>query len=250
MAGTKAQLMNDISPVDGATKFSEGAEITEYKPVPGMDVFSVMPEERKEFGIEDHETVAWIRNPKVYEKHEGSNRLREFKRERPGARQIFTDDGDEVTLHDTILCAYPTIHKEREEAQRTKEYLEYVNGDPNAEAQAFDRVRARQLVEGMKRQNRMEGMIGPQSPTAGQSLRSAYERYGPEAIEREEAKYRAGSRQQSFDSQDWANIIDGNRAEVRRERKAASKTVAMGDTGFGRNPNSAVAQAARRQGGK
>jgi hypothetical protein len=152
-----------------------------------------------------------------------------------------------VTNKDLLLMAYPTIHKEREEAIRQQEYMDYITGVPE-DKYPFDRNKMKELAARQRSEHEMSGMVGRQSNTSGLSLSEAYAKRSQEDIEREEERYRRGSRQQEFSDEDWARMVDGKRAQVARATKKT--TMAMGDSGFGRNPNSAVAQAARRERGK
>ena len=244
MAGTKAQLLaGDASPVDKQPTFGVASTVTESAPVPGFDRFSVLPEERKSWGIEDDRTVAWIRNPSHWEKLEHSDRLREFSHERPGAEQVFTKEMDPITNGDLILVKYPTAHKEAEEAARTEEYRQYVEGDPGDDMDRYNKEAMKQVMYRQARQNERDGMVGPQSPTSGLSYAQAVDKYSSAQIDAEEARFRRGSRQSSFDSDDWARMVDGGRNADRREARAeARKTVAMGNSGLGKTLAQKVAK--------
>lgn len=226
--------------IDGATSYSpSGTEVVEHAPEPGYDKFSVLPHERKAFGIEDSETVAWVRNPSNWEKIEHSDRIREFSRERPGARVVGDTDGDMVTNGDLVLMAYPSVHKEREEAARTHEYEEHAFGEA-PDTRPRDRDRLRHAGEQMHRQHEREGTVGPASPTSGMSYEAALSKYTTAQIDSEEARYRRGTRQQSFDSDDWADMIDGGRA--RGQARSTKKSVSMGDSGLGKTTAQRLAE--------
>jgi flagellar biosynthesis GTPase FlhF len=245
MAETKAKTLTEGMDTHGSTAFSPtGTEVTERTMPPGFDTFSVLPEERKAFGVQDNETLAWVRNPSHWEKLEHSDRVREFSHERPGARQVFKDGVDPVTHGDLLLMAYPTVHKEREEEARTAEYKHYVeHEDPNSKPR--DREKLERLRESMHRQHEREGIIGPQSPTQGLSYEQALSKYSKEQIDAEEARFRRGTRQQSFDSEDWAKMVDRGRRDTSAQGR--TRAVAVGDTGLGKTTQQKVA--ARQAGG-
>jgi hypothetical protein len=253
MAITKGQKDNASGTMpDGAKSYSSsGVEIAERAPIPGYDQFSVTPEERKTFGIQDNETVAWIRNPEHWEKHEGSDRIREFintrdeqgRKTREGARVVTDPSGSMITNMDLVLMAYPKVHQEREETQRLAEYEEYVNGDIG-DRYPKQPDRLRQIAQDMSRGHERSGMTGRNSATSGLDLTSAYSKYSDAQIEEEENRYRRGSRVQEFSDAEWGKMIDRQQSQPRAR---SAKTYAVGDTGFGRNPNSAVAQAAKRK---
>lgn len=240
MATTKAQnLAGDALPLDGTTAITPSAAVTEHAPVLGFDKFSILPEERADYGIGDDRAVAWVRNPANWEKIEHSDRIREFGRERPGAKVAMTSDGDMVTNGDLVLMHYPQAHKDREEAARTAEYQEYVYGEA-PDSYPRDKERLRHLSEQMHRQHERDGFIGAQSATQGLPYEQALSKYTSQQIDAEEARFRRGTRQSSFDSDDWARMVDSQRA--RGDRPARGRAVAVGNTGLGKTTAQKVAE--------
>jgi len=234
----------DAAPVYNTTAYSPtGTEVVETPPQPAYDWSSVTPEERKEWGIEDNKAIGWIRNPKIWEKHEKSDRLREAKREHPGLAPVTDGTGELVTLDDLILVKYPIEQKEANEAAELKAYDDYVYGEVE-DTKSREKQDLARMARDRHRENVSSGITGEGSPTRGQELRDVYSRKTKEEIFAEEKRFRQGDRQQSFNDDDWGKMLD---SQSDRPRQGGTRaTFSMGDSGFGRNPKSAVAQAARK----
>lgn len=166
-----------------------------------VDQFWLSQDERKQYGIHDHEDHAWIRNPKYWEQHEMKNRADEFKRgtvaglER-GKRRIILEDGQLVTNGDLILVAKPKEEREIEDAiaeRETEEYLENIEGGNLADIPRWrsDRDAVEDLARAQHRQNIQAGLIGP---TAGMDFDVVARQYGRERMEKEMAFHRNGGR--------------------------------------------------------
>lgn len=219
-----------------------------------MDESTVTDRKRAEWGIRDDEALQWTRDGSKWEQFEGIDRQEQFIDE-TGGRLVRTSEFDKVKRGvDLVLMAYP---KEVEE-QRRKE-IDAANqayeqdlipddDDPHvvrSHRDLFDRaafdLHARMRYE--HERNARSGFVGGNSPTAGLTLAQAEALMARRGVDVEamQADLRRGGRHVQMNASDFSNMIAGEKAERR-----TSRTVAMGDSGFPRNPNSAVAQAARK----
>lgn len=218
---------------------------------PVVDIFTVTQRLRDTLGdqVRPGDMPYWLRNAKAWEQFEMLDRGDQF---------LDTDDGNYIPLRNgapkrngDLILGF--ISREKWEAQQRAEqaaaaaHVEDLQGrhtqvDPYGNK--FDRtseaLEARHDAE-LKR-NQAAGLTGPSSPTSGLDIMQAYGRFDETAVANEEAMYRSGGQRRPL-SQDQADAAD--RIKSANEGRAG-RQVSMADSGFPRNPNSALAQAQRR----
>lgn len=254
MATTKSGNSEDLR--QNVTTYVEGGTITDRPLENGpFDEFYVSPEERKEFGVEDNEVLHWARDPERWMKlGEPINRVRQLERpvNRGGmsARMLFDKQGDPIYPGglpgpDLVLMALPREVADQQQAeidagsedyQAELEQTEegwvgnYSNLDSGAERNARMRAEARK--------NRELGLIGGNSPTSGvpypQAIRQMANR--ADEVENKQRMLREGGSHTQPTLDDFRKLMSGNDRKIH----------GMGNSGFPRNANSAVAQAARK----
>jgi len=97
---------------------------------PGSDQYTVLPSEYERYGIGDGEVHCWRRSPDIWSSVEMSDRILEARRQTPGLRAIFDEQGQPIMSGDQWLCAMPRPDEsaqERQSAQRIDDYLEGVS---------------------------------------------------------------------------------------------------------------------------
>lgn len=210
---------------------------------PYADRYYLTPADHVEMSVASDEEYTWIRNDRHWEEHEGSSRQVEFFQEHPGARIPLDRQKRPRTNRDLILACYPKAQKE--EVERAAEVAmlawlgEIESGDHarprDTDGAPVDDVNyMKQKARRMHEANRRSGITG-NTPTSGQRLEDVYRRLSDADIMAEEARYRAGGRRQSFDSDDWAAFLDGGKSPPGQGRERG-KIHAMGDAGLGRRP--------------
>lgn len=235
-----------------------GVTVVENTPEEGpFDEFFVSREDRQDYGIDYSEDVYWARDPEFWQKRgENVNRVKQLasdpKRGGMAARMVFDKEGDPVhlggsTAHDLVLMAVPREIMERRQGEidnASREYQEdfeetdegfvgYRRDVPKSGDAALDR-RMRQESH----QNRQMGLIGGNSPTSRMPYLKAERFMASRAaeVEQKQAMLREGGSHTTPPIEDFRALMSGNDRKIH----------GMGNSGFGRNPNSAVAQAARK----
>lgn len=247
--------LDDINPqtdmvgklhIGGESLHTDGAA-TQNLP-PGFDEFAVTPRMRKEGAIQDSEALRWVRNSSMWEEHEKNDRIGQFQDTHDGRLVTRGKGGKPFTRGDLVLMAYPMAVKEAEEARELREAQEWqreIESGAHPENLPRDQDRLRALKERSRENNQRNGYVGGLSPTSGMRLEDAYRRFSADAVAAEETRYRRGPR-----GADREEIAQARAAamEARGAQRAerAGKSVAMGNSGFPRNPNSPLAQAQAR----
>lgn len=244
--------------VEGQTVLTSSGSMRHRPERTQHDEFHVSDAQKARWGIQPGETPYWARQASKWEQFEGIDRQEQLTEEY-GARTVFTKEADMVKHgSDLVLMAIPSGVFEDQEAeimQASREFERDLRPDPEDDGIArshktlFKRddpdldARMRQEHE----QNKRTGFVGGNSPTAGLSLLEAealMRRKGVD-IEKMQAELRRGGRHIHMDHEQFSSVMTGEMEDARRAR-VAKKSVAMGNSGFPRNANSAVAQAARR----
>lgn len=181
----------------------------------------------------------------------GEDRPQEIMDTYPGAYICSTDKADSYRSMDSVLMAVPDalVAKVQDGIDAgSREWSKDLEIDPTQPGvvASYDedyndiRKRTRKDVQQERARNVSQGLTGPQSPTHGLSLMEANalmaKRHGPKHAEMEQARYRQVGNQPSMGLEEFQARISGK------------KTFGMGDTGFGRNAKSPLAQAAARKG--
>lgn len=249
----------------GVTALTSDGSITERPLEDGpFDEFYISPEQKEEYGILPHEEPYWARDPDFWMKRgENINRVKQIEgpisRGGMQGRLIRTNEFDTVHLGggtegDLVLMAIPKTSSERQQQEIDEARAEFeskLRKTENGYESRVDTLERDGLDERMRwesEQNHLSGLIGNGSPTQGMSYPEAvayYARRGADAQAEVAAKQemlRNGGYHQELSQENFSAIMGGTRG----------KTYGMGTTGFPRNANSAVSQAARRQsaGGK
>lgn len=217
------------------------------------DQFTVNNRRRESYGVTPAEALRWVRNPDHHTwKQVGSDRTEEMKDEYDGARVPLNKAGQPLRNgEDLILVAYPREHEDAKQQrllddqdefigeiaeQRHPDALDLSTMTPN---QRMDLMRARRA------ENRNSGMVGGNSRTSGMSYDDAFTMMGREAgVAKEEARARRGGHANHYDKSVWESTMDSFDNSPRAVKSA--KSVAMGDSGFARNPKSPLEQARAR----
>lgn len=226
-----------------------------------FDEFYISPEQRKEYGIQDHEEPYWARDPDFWMKRgENVNRVKQIEgplhRGGMQGRLIQTPEYDTVHLGggtegDLVLMAIPKSSSEMQQKDIDDSRAEYESKLRRTEQgyegreDTLDRAGLDERMRWESEQNHLSGLIGNGSPTQGMSYPEAvsyYARRGADAqasVAAKQEMLRNGGYHQDLTQESFSDIMAGTRG----------KTYGMGTTGFPRNPNSAVSQAARKQAG-
>lgn len=207
---------------------------------------------RKEYGVKPEEAVYWARDAEYWSQFEMTDRQDELMASPEeggvGARVVYRNgEFDKVriggTSGDLILMAYPMEIKDAITAETDSASHEYQSGMKQTEEgyksteEIFDRDGLQERMEAEHEFHKRTGLVGGNSPTANMSYMEAaahVKRLGID-VEAKQERLRMGGQHTSVDQKEFAQLVTGQR-----------KLHGMGDSGFGRNPNSAVAQAARR----
>lgn len=245
----------------GVTAFTADGSIRERPIEEGpFDEFYISPEQKKEYGIQDHEEPYWARDPEFWMKRgENVNRVKQIEGplQRGGMQGRLIKTGEFDTVHlgggtegDLVLMAIPKSSSEMQQKEIDDSNIEYQSKlkktDRGYEGRedTLDREGLEERMRWEHEQNQRSGLIGDGSPTKGMSYPEAvsyYARRGADAqadIAAKQEMLRNGGYHQEMTQEHFSAVMSGQRR---------SPTHAMGTSGFPRNPNSAVAQAARRQ---
>lgn len=249
----------------GVTAITADGSITD-RPIENgpFDEFYLSPDDRKEYGIKDNEDPYWARDPEFWMKRgENVNRVKQIEgplhRGGMRGRLIRTSEMDSVHLGggtegDLVLMAIPKESREQQQSEIDASSVEYQAKLKKTERgyegreETLDREGLDERMRWEHDQNQSSGLIGMGSPTQGMSYPQAvayYARRGADAqadVAAKQEMLRNGGYHQDLSQERFSEIMSGTKG----------KTYGMGTTGFPRNPNSAVAQAANRQsaGGK
>jgi hypothetical protein len=251
---------------EGSQLGTNKARVAESEETVNSNQFGALTrEERKRLGVKDEEVTYAARNPEFWQRMEGKNRVQELAREHGYARVLTNSDGTlPMDGTDTILVAVPREGMERrdqimrQELDKDMGSLQEIDTDEGAYLQSDDNWQTmgneeipftredRRLMHRLRDQNRAiaraSALMGPGSPTFKKSLRAAESMYTPEQIEAEEAMHRGRIQQTEMTTERWKAMTSAPDA-----KKQASSMFGFSNTGFPRNPNSPVAQAARRR---
>lgn len=233
-----------------------------------FDEFYISPEQKKEYGISPDEKPYWARDPEYWMKRgELVNRVKQLEgpehREGMRARLIKTEDGEPVRLGggtdgDLVLMTVPrelsdkrqaeidAAHDEYQGKLRRNEDGSYVGREDTLDMDSLD-ARMREEHE----LNQMSGLIGQGSPTRGMSYTQAaafIARTGrTKEVEARQEELRNNGLHIEMSDEAFHSVMSG-RPDSKAKAQAQGKIQrSFTDSGFPRNPNSAVAQAARRQ---
>lgn len=227
---------------------------------PADDIFGMTDYDKKEFGLQPHETYISVRDWESPEWNRADpGRFRQVQQMYQGqARRLKDSDGNYARPHlpglsDQVLVAVPKelhdqIMAERAEAVQADMAMadpelsrrdgSFDRRDPEHIAAAVEYTRSQ--LQAIQEQNMTpsrlsEGIIGN---TSGMSLEEALRI--PKDLRDEEAKrYRQGARYAGMDDDDFAAALAGAKPK-------ASKTYGVGRGLGNENPNSALAQARNR----
>lgn len=246
----------------GVTVHTKEGTITDRPLEEGpFDEFYLSPEDKAAYEIGPEDKPYWCRDPEYWMKRgELVNRVKQIEgpEHREGMRgKLVMHDGDPVRLGggtdgDLVLMKIPREmmeKRQREIDDAQTQYQSKLKKTENGYVGREDTLDMESLDERMRAEHEMNmasGLIGPGSPTRGMTYTQAaafMQRTGRTSeMEDRQAEIRnAGQHMQPDDAQ-FHNLMSG-----RPQRKVQGKIqAAMGDSGFPRNPNSAVAQAARR----
>lgn len=231
------------------------------------DEFYVSPEDKQLYGIRSDEECYWARDPEYWMKRgELVNRVKQLEApERRGGMEgrIILQEGDPVRLGggtegDLVLMALPKRfgdkrQSEIDEARNDYEselqltdddmYEGYFDTLDRTTAAGIAALKSRMRMEHQR--NRQMGLIGPGSPTQGMTYTQAaafIARTGrQQQVEDTANQLLMGGQHTQVSQEQFAALMTGQKKAM-----AKGKQVAMGDSGFKRNPNSAVEQAKRR----
>lgn len=228
------------------------------------DQFYVSPYMKKQYGIDESEELQYVRDPEDPRWKGQGNRVKQMAGHYPGARVPKDEDGQPLRFDDLILMSYPKVHRERIEDGLIVAEQEFVQ--EIKEKRHPDQVNLRrmsqdereELMEDRRRQNRQLGLMGGNTRTSGMSYNNAFEVMGREAgVKQTEDAARQAGRTTQYNAGVWENMMDSfselpreDRPERPSKRDTNPKSVAMGDSGFARNPKSPLAQAQSRGRGK
>ena len=159
---------------------------------PGYDVYSLSDDERRQYGIRDHETHTWQRNPRRWEPIEGNNGLAVWLREKPGRRVIKHENGDFVTNGDLVLVACPRselVERDRHLAEAVADAdYRLSQGDVSPSTPRFGSMPSKEDAFAKHEEHKARGFISDHGMTPAQFLAQA----GSEEVARVEAYYRNG----------------------------------------------------------
>lgn len=209
---------------------------------PGHDIYSVLDEERATLGIAPHEEVAWVRNPVDWRKAEMQDRVRQWTREQGGRRIPLDAQGEPVTLGDLVLVVKQKSEAEEADALQVNNAEDFIEMTQHGDVEGIPRYRAGNAQDLEERAQRLheehvaQGLIGP---TSGMDFERVIAQKGIPAMLREQAFYRNGGRHVDVQTEAQGERMDAARGKGQAQRN-------FSDSGFPRNPKSALAQAQNR----
>jgi hypothetical protein len=225
-----------------------GAVRAGHKPAAGgvagpmihKDEFYVSPERRKALGIEDHEEVTWVRNPKTWESIEMADSLDKFLWDGDGHRVIQKGgvDGAWIKNGDVVMCVRPKYEIEARDAELNANVRrDYGSGEStshklNRDAGGRPEFRKEALepedVYESSQAARSEGLVGTQGAgsTAGQDWPDVVRQKGEAGFEAEQAYYRSNARH----SDERNREVMGKNAVQDPHQPRVGKVHAMGAT--------------------
>ncbi len=245
-------------PVEGPPTNAPKARDRVYR-----DPFFVSEKRREEYGIKPDEDVRWARDAERWARFEFSDRQEELMADPSdggmAGQLVTTSEYDKVRIGgsagDLVLMKFPRSILEDDQANvdagRTDFERNMVKTDDGYESEEDVFVRkSRSQMLAEHEYHQKTGLVG--GPTAGLSLAAAEalmeRKYGREAIEAKQERLRMGGQHSPADDQRSIVQMMGAARDMQSANRPRGKTVAMGDSGFGRNANSPLAQAARREG--
>lgn len=248
-----ATVSSKEHPIEGAPMNAPRARDRVYR-----DPFFVSEARRKQYGIKPEEDVRWARDADVWAKIEFSDRQEELMADPEdggmAGQVVTTSEFDKVRIGgsagDLVLMKFPRSILEQQQRDIDSGRDDYQRNMTRTEdgMESDEDIAPRKSKAQMRAEHEYHlktGMIG--GPTAGLSLMAAENlmerKYGREAIEAKQERLRmAGQHVESSDPISMAEMMGATRKMVSEQRKSISTA----GSGFGPNPNSAVAQAARR----
>lgn len=218
------------------------------------DAFYISEAKRKEYGIKDHETAYWARDPQVWSKIEFNDRVAELEADVEdggmNARLIRTKEMDTVHIGaggDLVLMAYPTELKEQmqaeiDEANRRYEapFRRTEEGYECDEEIGLDRSNLKARMRAEHEFNRASGLAGGSSPTAGMSFMeaSAYMKRIGFDVEAHQEMLRMGGHHTQQSEDQFQQMMTG---------MPKAKSFGIGKTGLGKTTAQKVAERAGRR---
>lgn len=228
---------------------------------PVADPFQFTDLDRKEFGVEAHETVIWVRDDNLPEwQRKDPGHTRQVRHAYDNQGRVLRDDKNNTAriggfgLSDLVAMAVPTALIEANEAahaQSVKDYYQTIGDQKSGHPGQFDKKNESQveeeaesnkiLLERIQQENATpfmsRGMIGN---TEGMTYEEAL-RFIPEAMQEAEAeRYRRGERHYVIDDDEFQEMWTGQKPE-----KPRGKQHAIG-AGPAVTPGSSLAQVRNR----
>lgn len=247
--GTEAAaLMSDHI---GKTPSAPLAGTAVLEPMPAQDAFDMTEADKAAFGIKDHETWLWERDSSPNGVWANDHRRIETTARARHGRVLKDEAGNLIRpiglpASDLVAIAYPKALAEQREAQQQEVLRDYMyqfseeQGSHHEEKweNTHDQIQA--AIEATKRfkAQMQAGAFASGSSTQGRSLQDVMRDKSAEEMEAEMARYRHGAEHREVSDAEFHALLTG-------EKPAKGKTYGVGSGLGNRNPNSALAQAAR-----
>lgn len=246
--GTEAAaLMSDHI---GKTPTAPVAGTAVLEPLPAQDAFDMTEGDKAAFGIKDHETWLWERDSSGVWADKDPRRIETTARARNG--RVLKDEAGNLIRpiglpgSDLVAIAYPKAIAEKREAQQQQVLQDYMyqfaeeQGSHHEEKWENTRDQIQAAIEATKRfKTQMQaGAFASGSSTQGRTLEDVLRDKSSEDMEAEMARYRHGPEHREVSDAEFHAMLTG-------EKAGKGKTYGVGAGLGNKNPNSAVAQAAR-----